>query len=106
MAGAFFGLPQFLWSNLVGPALVDSVCAGSSNLAIDVLLKFRELRSVWRFERGERPRRGAAHPLGPNTGVTCSPQGTILESDDSPSYDLTSAQGACALVPGTVFTPG
>jgi hypothetical protein len=45
-------------------------------------------------------------PLGLNTGVTCSPQGTILESYYSPSYDLTSAQGACALVPGTVFTPG
>ena len=45
-------------------------------------------------------------PLGPNTGVTCSPQGTILESYYSPSYNQTSAQGACSLVPGTVFTPG
>jgi hypothetical protein len=45
-------------------------------------------------------------PLGPNTGVTCSPQGTILESYYPPTYDQTSAQGACALVAGTVFTPG
>lgn len=45
-------------------------------------------------------------PLGPRTGVTCSPQGTILQSYYPPNYDQTSAQSACALVPGTVFTPG
>ena len=45
-------------------------------------------------------------PLSPNTGVTCSPQGTINERYYSPRYDLGSAQSACALVPGTVFTPG
>src|SRR6516162_9350741 len=33
VAGVFFALPQFLWSNHVGPALVDIVSAGSSILA-------------------------------------------------------------------------
>jgi lactate permease len=53
VAGVFFALPQFLWSNYVGPALVDIVSAGSSILAIYVLLKFWQPKKIWRFE-GER----------------------------------------------------
>jgi len=50
VAGLFFAIPQFLWSNYVGPALVDIVSAASSILAIYVLLKFWQPRKIWRFE--------------------------------------------------------
>jgi lactate permease len=53
VAGVFFALPQFLWSNHVGPALVDIVSAGSSILAIYLLLRFWQPRKIWRFP-GER----------------------------------------------------
>jgi lactate permease len=50
VAGVFFALPQFLWSNYVGPALVDIVSAATSILGIYVLLKFWQPRKIWRFE--------------------------------------------------------
>jgi lactate permease len=50
VAGVFFALPQFLWSNYVGPALVDIVSAAVSILGIYVLLKFWQPRKIWRFE--------------------------------------------------------
>jgi lactate permease len=53
VAGMFFALPQFLWSNYVGPALVDIVSAAVSILAMYVLLKFWQPKKIWRFE-GER----------------------------------------------------
>jgi len=55
VAGLFFAIPQFLWSNLVGPALVDIVSAGSSILAIYVLLKFWQPTKIWRFEGEAAP---------------------------------------------------
>jgi len=65
VAGVFFALPQFLWSNYVGPALVDIVSAGSSILAIYVLLKFWQPRKIWRFEgEHEAPVRTVSHSRG------------------------------------------
>jgi hypothetical protein len=44
-------------------------------------------------------------PLDPNTGVTCSPSGTILQHYYTPSYTQSSARGACSGAPGTTFIP-
>lgn len=45
-------------------------------------------------------------PADPNTGLHCSPVGSILERYYSSNYDLGSAQAACAGAPGTTFTQG
>lgn len=45
-------------------------------------------------------------PPGGNTGVNCSPNGSVLERYYSPSYTQPTAQTACGGVPGTTFTPG
>lgn len=45
-------------------------------------------------------------PPGGSTGVNCSPNGSVLERYYSSNYTQTTAQTACAGVPGTVFTPG
>jgi|GEM_PF-1343304 len=45
-------------------------------------------------------------PPGGNTGVNCSPNGSVLERYYGSNYTQASAQTACGAVPGTVFTPG
>ena len=55
VAGGTFAVSQFLVSNYHGPWLVDVVSAIASMLALVVLLRFWQPRTVWRFEheRGE-----------------------------------------------------
>jgi hypothetical protein len=45
-------------------------------------------------------------PLGPRTGITCSGSAVILERYYPPNYSTSSAQGICATVGGSTFTPG
>ena len=49
-------------SNFFGPTLVDIVAAGSSILALYVLLKFWQPKKIWRFEgEQEAPKQRSAH---------------------------------------------
>lgn len=50
VAGGSFGIAQFLVSNFHGPWLVDVVSSVVSMLALIVLLRFWQPRTVWRFE--------------------------------------------------------
>ncbi|ACG74286.1 L-lactate transport [Anaeromyxobacter sp. K] len=49
VAGLFFAVPQFVVSNFYGPSLVDIVAAAVSLLAMYLLLKVWQPRTVWRF---------------------------------------------------------
>lgn len=49
VAGLFFAIPQFAISNFYGPSLVDIGAAIVSIVAVYVLLKFWQPKSVWRF---------------------------------------------------------
>ncbi len=50
VAGVSFAIPQFLWSNLVGPELVDIVGSISSMTCTYLLLKVWQPRTEFRFE--------------------------------------------------------
>jgi len=49
VAGLFFAVPQFLISNFHGPWLVDIVASISSMIAIIVLLKFWQPKTIWKL---------------------------------------------------------
>jgi len=50
VAGGSFAISQFLVSNFHGPWLVDVISSVASMLALIVLLRFWQPRTVWRFE--------------------------------------------------------
>jgi len=66
VAGVCFGVPQFIVSNFVGPALVDIVSALVSLGAIYLLLLVWQPPTVWRFpdERAEPHPHARAHTAG------------------------------------------
>jgi len=49
VAGIFFAVPQFLISNFHGPWLVDIVASISSMIALIVLLKFWQPKTIWKL---------------------------------------------------------
>ncbi len=62
VAGASFGAAQLTLSNLHGPWLVDVVGAALSMLALFVLLRFWQPRSVWRFPHDDAAAVAEARP--------------------------------------------
>jgi lactate permease len=50
-AGLFFAVPQFLVSNYHGPWLVDIIASLCSLIAIIVLLKFWQPKTIWKLEK-------------------------------------------------------
>src|SRR6185436_16537611 len=62
VAGASFGAAQLTLSNLHGPWLVDVVGAALSMLALFVLLRFWQPRSVWRFPHDDGAPPAEARP--------------------------------------------
>ena len=49
VAGIFFAIPQFLVSNYHGPWLVDVVASISSMVALIILLKFWQPKTIWKL---------------------------------------------------------
>jgi lactate permease len=66
VAGLAFAVPQFIVSNFYGPSLVDIVSSISCILAIYILLKFWQPKTIWRFpeERDEASRAVVTHSMG------------------------------------------
>jgi lactate permease len=67
-AGLSFGLTQLLVSNLHGPWVVDIAGSLVSMLALVVLLKFWQPRSIWRFEHETEAARSAEAAARPAIG--------------------------------------
>lgn len=51
VAGIFFAIPQFLVSNLHGPWLVDIIASISSMVALIILLKFWQPKTIWKLPK-------------------------------------------------------
>jgi lactate permease len=66
VAGLAFAVPQFIVSNFYGPSLVDIVSSISCIVAIYILLKFWQPKTIWRFpeERDEASRAVVTHSMG------------------------------------------
>ncbi|HEX7199093.1 MAG TPA: lactate permease LctP family transporter, partial [Dongiaceae bacterium] len=64
-AGVSFGIAQFIVSNYFGPTLVDIVGSLFSMLALVVLLKFWQPKTVWSFEHESEEARAAEAAVRP-----------------------------------------
>jgi lactate permease len=56
VAGVAFAIPQFLVSNYHGPWLVDIVASITSIIALLVLLRFWQPKTIWKLEGAEPPK--------------------------------------------------
>lgn len=68
-AGMAFAIPQFLVSNFHGPWLVDVVSASSSIVAMVILLRFWQPKTVWKF----------AHEAGRTSGQIEDPGAPAIQ---------------------------